>query len=88
MQNAYSRSTGHMPVGNMINANKEVEGTEAGLRVQAVGSLVLLYGLVLVISGNMVIGRSLDHQRPDSSRKGMLDINPAWQVKRVKVVAD
>jgi len=47
MQNSYSSSTGT----KFLDATKSdsCTGMETGLRVQAVGSLVLRYGLVLVI---------------------------------------
>jgi hypothetical protein len=47
MQNFYSSSPGTKPLG-AINSDSRT-GMETGLRVQAVGSLVLRYGLVLVI---------------------------------------
>ena len=47
MQNSYSSSTDVKPL-DAINADSPM-GMETGLRVQAVGSLVLRYGLVLVI---------------------------------------
>src|SRR5438132_979776 len=49
MQSFYSSSTDPRPAGNMINVNKEIVRMKIGLRVQALGSLVLRYGLVLVI---------------------------------------
>ena len=47
MQNSYSSSTDVKPL-DAINSDSPM-GLETGLRVQAVGSLVLRYGLVLVI---------------------------------------
>ena len=47
MQNSYSSSTDTTPL-DAINSDSRT-GMETGLRAQAVGSLVLRYGLVLVI---------------------------------------
>ena len=47
MQNSYSLSTGTKLL-DAINSDS-CKGRETGLRVQALGSLVLRYGLVLVI---------------------------------------
>src|SRR5258708_38108215 len=47
MQNSYSSSTDTKPL-DAINADS-CRGMETGLRAQTVGSLVLRYGLVLVI---------------------------------------